>query len=59
VRWHAASYAAVNGGLVATWAATGGEFWPAASLAPWGAGLVLHAYACRGALRRNRRRRKR
>lgn len=56
-RWHAVTYGAVNGGLVATWAATGGDFWPAASIGPWGTALALHWYSCRNALRRHRRRR--
>ena len=47
LRWHAFSYATVNAGLVATWAATGGPFWPPGSLGPWGAMLAMHAYARR------------
>jgi hypothetical protein len=58
LRGHAATYAAVNGGLVATWAATGADaFWPAGSIVPWGAALGLHWYSCRNAWRRDRRRR--
>jgi hypothetical protein len=51
LRWHAASYLAVNGGLVVTWAATGGPFWPAGSIGPWGTGLALHAYGVHRARR--------
>src|SRR5207248_2962394 len=35
-RWHAATYLTVNGGLVVSWLATGGPFWPAGSIGPWG-----------------------
>jgi Domain of unknown function (DUF1707) len=45
--WHAVTYVTVNSGLVAAWAATGGPFWPAGSLGPWGAFLALHAYGRR------------
>ena len=42
--FHAASYASVNGGLVAIWSLTGsGEFWPAWSLVPGTAALSWHA----------------
>jgi hypothetical protein len=59
LRWHAATYTAVNGGLVATWAATGADaFWPAWSIAPWGTALALQWYSCRNAVRRYRHRRK-
>ena len=38
LRTHAAAYVGVNGGLVGIWALTGGgEFWPAESIAGWGA----------------------
>ncbi len=41
---HAATFATLNGGLVATWAATGqGDFWPAWVLAPTSALLASHA----------------
>jgi hypothetical protein len=43
LRTHAAAYTAVNGGLVGIWALTGaGEFWPAESIAGWGAFLGGH-----------------
>ncbi|MFL5894877.1 MAG: DUF1707 domain-containing protein [Thermoleophilaceae bacterium] len=54
-RAHATTYAAVNGGLVAMWLATGGPFWPAGSIAPWGAGLALHGLARRRISRARRR----
>ena|SRR5437763_7500532 len=53
-RWHAATYLTVNGGLVVSWLATGGPFWPAGSIGPWGGWLALHAYARRRASRRRR-----
>jgi hypothetical protein len=57
LRSHVATYTAVNGGLVATWLATGaGTFWPAFPMAGWGVGLAMHAY---GYNRRRRRRRRR
>ena len=43
LRTHAVAYTAVNGGLVGIWALTGGgEFWPAESIAGWGAFLGGH-----------------
>jgi hypothetical protein len=43
LRSHAVAYTAVNGGLVGIWALTGGgEFWPAESIAGWGAFLGGH-----------------
>ena len=43
MRTHAATYAGVNGGLVAIWAATGeGAFWPGWPMAWWGAFLGWH-----------------
>src|SRR5205085_1636993 len=43
LRAHASSFAAVNGGLVAIWAATGaGAFWPAWSMSWWGFFLGWH-----------------
>lgn len=43
LRTHAAAYVVVNGGLVGIWAATGGgDFWPAESIAGWGAFLGGH-----------------
>ena len=43
LRTHAAAYVGVNGGLVGIWALTGGgEFWPAESIAGWGAFLGGH-----------------
>ena len=60
-RAHATSYAAVNGGLVAIWGATGGgEFWPGWPMAWWGMFLGWHWLASRafgGRLRRRERRR--
>ena len=55
LRTHAAAYVGVNGGLVGIWAATGGgEFWPAGSIAGWGAFLGGH-WALLTATRRSRR----
>ena len=43
LRTHAAAYVGVNSGLVGIWALTGGgEFWPAGSIAGWGAFLGGH-----------------
>ena len=54
LRGHAAAYAGVNSGLVGIWALTGGgEFWPAGSLAGWGAFLGGH-WAIARAVRRSR-----
>ena len=48
LRAHATSYAAVNGGLVAVWGATGaGAFWPGWPMAWWGAFLGWHWMASR------------
>jgi Domain of unknown function (DUF1707)/2TM domain len=48
IRTHAVTYGAVNGGLVAIWAATGGgAFWPGWSMAWWGAALGWHWLASR------------
>jgi hypothetical protein len=42
-RAHGVTYVGVNGALVGIWAATGeGEFWPAASIATWGAFFGMH-----------------
>ena len=47
-RAHLASYASVNGGLVAIWGATGGgEFWPGWPMAWWGMFLGWHWLAAR------------
>jgi len=55
LRAHGAAYVGVNGGLVGIWALTGGgEFWPAGSLAGWGAFLGGH-WAITRAMRRSRR----
>ena len=55
LRAHATTYATVNGGLVAMWAATGGGFfWPAGSVFGWGIGLALHANAYRRRAARSR-----
>ena len=51
-RAHATSYVAVNGGLVALWAATGGgEFWPGWPMAWWGMFLGWHWLASRAVTR--------
>jgi len=43
LRTHATTYVAVNGGLVAVWAATGaGDFWPGWSMSWWGFFLGWH-----------------
>ncbi len=56
LRAHAASYAAVNGGLVAIWGATGGgEFWPGWPMAWWGMFLGWHWLAARAVKRTLRR----
>jgi len=55
LRAHASTYVAVNTGLVGVWAVTGaGEFWPLASIVPWGAALGLQWRARRRARRRYR-----
>ena len=42
-RAHGVTYVGVNGLLVGIWAATGqGEFWPAGSIAGWGAAFGAH-----------------
>jgi uncharacterized protein DUF1707/2TM domain-containing protein len=54
LRAHTAAYVVVNGLLVGIWALTGGgEFWPAASIAGWGAFLGGH-WAIAFAVRRSR-----
>jgi hypothetical protein len=54
LRAHAAAYAGVNSGLVGIWALTGGGgFWPAGSIAGWGAFLGGH-WAIARAVRRSR-----
>jgi hypothetical protein len=54
LRAHTAAYAGVNSGLVGIWAATGGgEFWPAGSIAGWGAFLGGH-WAIARAVRKSR-----
>jgi hypothetical protein len=56
LRAHGAAYLGVNSGLVGIWAATGGgEFWPAGSLAGWGAFLGGH-WAIARAVRKSRER---
>ena len=42
LRSHAVAYVGVNGGLVGIWALTGGAFWPAETIAAWGAFLGGH-----------------
>ena len=57
-RAHGVAYAGVNGLLVGIWAATGqGEFWPAGSIAGWGAAFGAHWMIVR-AMKRSRRGRK-
>ena len=42
---HLVAYVVVNSFLIAVWAITGADyFWPIWVLAPWGMGLVLHAW---------------
>ena len=42
---HVVAFCVVNAFLVGVWAVTGaGYFWPVWVLAPWGVGLVLHAW---------------
>jgi hypothetical protein len=54
LRAHGVTYVGVNGMLVAIWAATGqGEFWPAGSIAAWGAAFGGHWMFAR-AMRRSR-----
>jgi hypothetical protein len=56
-RAHGFTYVAVNGALVGIWAATGqGEFWPAGSIAGWGAAFGGHWMVVR-AIHRSRRER--
>ena len=56
LRRHAVVYTAVNGGLVGIWALTGsGEFWPAESIAGWGALLGGHWAILRATRPRRRR----
>lgn len=55
LRTHAAAYVGVNGTLVGIWALTGsGDFWPAESIAGWGAFLGGH-WAVLRAMRGKRR----
>jgi hypothetical protein len=54
LRAHTAAYVMVNGLLVGIWALTGGgDFWPAGSIAGWGAFLGGH-WALAFAVRRSR-----
>ena len=58
LRAHAAAYVGVNGMLVGIWALTGsGEFWPAESIAGWGAFLGGH-WAVLRAMRGSRKSRR-
>lgn len=42
---HLVAYLVINSLLVTVWGVTGaGYFWPIWVIAPWGAGLVLHAW---------------
>jgi hypothetical protein len=55
-RAHGVAYAGINGLLVGIWAATGqGEFWPAGSIAGWGAAFGVHWMILR-AMRKSRKR---
>ena len=56
---HGVTYLGVNGMLVGIWAAAGqGEFWPAGSIAGWGAAFGAHWMVVR-AMNRSRRERER
>jgi hypothetical protein len=56
-RAHGVAYVGINGLLVGIWAATGqGEFWPAGSIAGWGAAFGGHWMVVR-AMHRSRRER--
>ena len=59
LRAHTGAYVGVNGALVGIWSLTGGgEFWPAGTIAGWGAFLGGHwaiAYAVRRSRRTGRR----
>src|SRR4051812_28262482 len=49
LRMHGATFVAVNGAIVGTWApAGGGGFWPGRQLGPWGVGPGAHAYGSPG-----------
>ena len=41
---HAVAFVVVNAGLILVWAVLGGYFWPIWVIAPWAAGLLLHAW---------------
>ena len=57
-RAHGVAYVGINGMLVGIWAATGqGEFWPAESIAGWGAFLGGHWAILRAAMPARARRR--
>jgi hypothetical protein len=56
-RAHGVTYVAVNGLLVGIWAATGqGEFWPAGSIAGWGAAYGGHWMVVRAMVRSRKQR---
>ena len=56
-RAHGVTYLGVNGMLVGIWAATGqGDFWPAESIAGWGAAFGMHWMFVR-TLKRSRKQR--
>jgi hypothetical protein len=56
-RAHGVTYVGINGMLVGIWAAAGqGEFWPAGSIAGWGAAFGVHWMVVR-AMNRSRRER--
>jgi len=42
VRAHALAYLTANSAMIASWATTGGRFWPLWPLTGWGAGLLAH-----------------
>ena len=59
-RAHGVTYVGVNGLLVAIWAATGqGEFWPAGSIAGWGAAYGGHWMVVRAMVRSRKEREQR
>jgi hypothetical protein len=42
---HLVAYVVINGFMTLVWAVTGaGYFWPVWIIAPWGIGMVLHAW---------------
>src|SRR3954453_8832578 len=41
---HTVAFVVVNSCLILVWAVLGGYFWPIWVIAPWAAGLLLHAW---------------